>query len=196
MIAKWKGHAKCLKGHDKILVKKFYLRAMCQAYKMTSFSELCQFFQALFIVALSQYVGCDENGEQLPSEMHLQYLNNIIKCAPESAYEVLDDQNENLDRNETDNSDWFEWSAKIYDNAQQIAVNCIGITMNACYNPDFAAEVKSRLMPYVAIWSGVMRPHFKIGEEIATSTSVEGEFSEIKNRAFKGLLPMKADKFI
>lgn len=41
-----------------------------------------------------------------------------------------------------------------------------------------------------------MRAHFQIETEIATSTSVEAEFAELKNRAFKGQLPMKADKFV
>lgn len=51
-------------------------------------------------------------------------------------------------------------------------------------------------MPYVAIWSGLMRPYFKIDQEIATSASIEAEFSELKNRAFKGRLPMKSNKFV
>lgn len=46
------------------------------------------------------------------------------------------------------------------------------------------------------LWSSVMRSYFQIGEEIATSTSVEAAFADLKNRAFKGQLPMRADKFI
>jgi len=41
-----------------------------------------------------------------------------------------------------------------------------------------------------------MRSHFNTGEEIATSSSVEVAFADLKNRAFKGQLPMRADKFV
>lgn len=41
-----------------------------------------------------------------------------------------------------------------------------------------------------------MRLHFQIGEEIATSFSVETAFADLKNRAFKNQLPMRADKFV
>lgn len=207
MIAKWN----CLKGKDKIIVKKFYLRCLCQAYKMISFEELCVSLEAIFVVALSQYVGSNENGEDLPSELHLQYLNNMIKYIPE--IEIVDEIGENretdcltisMDLSETDCpevsadiSNWFHWSANIYDKAQQIAINCIeGTAINACYNPDFAITIKTHLIPYVALWSGMMQPYFQIGKEVATSTSVEAEFADLKNRAFKGQLPMKPDKFI
>lgn len=56
--------------------------------------------------------------------------------------------------------------------------------------------MKIRLMPYVVLWSGIMRSHFNIGEEIVTSSSVEVAFADLKNRAFKGRLPMRADKFV
>lgn len=41
-----------------------------------------------------------------------------------------------------------------------------------------------------------MRSHFKRGSQIATSSFVEAEFSELKTRAFKNQLPMRIDKFV
>lgn len=41
-----------------------------------------------------------------------------------------------------------------------------------------------------------MSPYFKISGKIATSSSVEAEFSDLKSRAVKGQLPMRIDKFI
>lgn len=41
-----------------------------------------------------------------------------------------------------------------------------------------------------------MRSYFDIGDEIATSSSVEAAFADIKKRAFKGQLPMRADRFV
>lgn len=196
MISRWN----CLKQRDKLLVRKFYLRSLSQAYKMTSLEELHTFFEAI-LVALSEYVGSNENEEELPSELRLRYLNALIKTIP--APEISDEINENTDRDETDKledqntSDWFQWSANIYDNALRLAMNCTeGTAINACYNPDFAKIMKTRLIPYVVLWSGVMRLHFQIGEEIATSSSVEAAFADLKNRAFKNQLPMRADKFV
>lgn len=146
---------------------------------------MCKFFEAILVVALSQYVGINESGGELPSELRLRYLNTIIKnaSAPEIS-EISDDIDENNNRDEIDklkeaddqdNSDWFQCSANIYDNAERLAVNCTeGTAINACYNPEFAKMMKTRLIPYVVLWSGVMRSHFQIGEEIATS-SVESE---------------------
>lgn len=72
------------------------------------------------------------------------------------------------------------------DNAIRLAANCTtGTFINACHNPEFAKIIKTRLIPYVVLWSGVMRSHFQIGKEIATSSSVETTSADLKNRAFK-----------
>lgn len=41
-----------------------------------------------------------------------------------------------------------------------------------------------------------MRPYFKRSSEIATSSSVEAEFGDLKNRGFEGKLPIRIDKFV
>lgn len=41
-----------------------------------------------------------------------------------------------------------------------------------------------------------MRPYFKTGSEISTSSSVESLFAEYKTRLFKGCIPMRVDKFV
>lgn len=148
MISRWN----CLKQRDKLLVRKFYLRSLSQAYKMTSLEELHTFFEAILVVALSKYIGSNENGEELPSKLRLRYLNALIKTIP--APEISDEINENTDRDELETdkleedqntSDWFQWSANIYDNALRLAMNCTeGTAINACYNPDFAKIMKTR----------------------------------------------------
>lgn len=174
---------------------------------MTSLEELHSFFEAILVVALSEYIGHNENGEELPSESRLRFLNNLIKGV--RAPEVSNEVNESFDRNETDNVDdfeeanaqnafdWVEWSIDIFNKAQQIAVNCTeGTAINACYNPNLAKIIKTRLMPYLVLWSGVIQSHFQTGTEIVTSTSVEAEFADLKNRTFKNQLLMRVDKFI
>lgn len=200
MISRWN----CLKHKDKLLIRKFYIRCISQAYKMTSLEELSTLFDAILVVALSEYVDINENGKELSSESRLQYLNTIIKSV--TIPELTSEMDEDLFDNDTNNSeeaddkdifDWFQWSANIYDNAKQLAINCTeGTIINACFNPEFASMMKTRLIPYIVLWSGVMRSHFNMGEEIATSSSVEVAFADLKNRTFKGQLPMKADKFV
>jgi len=70
---------------------------------MTSLEELSTLFEAIIVVVLSKYVGVNENGEELPSESRLQYLNTIIKSAvmPELSSEI----EENLFSNDTDSSE-------------------------------------------------------------------------------------------
>lgn len=74
-IARWK----CLKGYDKILVRRFYLRCISQAYKMLSFKEIEYFMESVLIVALSKSIGCTMDVKTLLSDDRMQYLNNIIK---------------------------------------------------------------------------------------------------------------------
>jgi len=151
MISRWN----CLKHKNKLLVRKFYLRSISQVYKMTSLEELSTLFEAIIVVALSEYVDVNENGKELPSKLCLRYLNTLIKNA--IMIELSNEIDENLFSNDTDSSkeadkkdisDWFQWSANIYDNAKQLAINCIeGIVINACFNPEFANIMKTRLMP-------------------------------------------------
>lgn len=81
---------------------------------MTSLEELYTLFEAILVVALSEYVGVNENGKELPSESRLKYLTTIIKydVTPELTNEI----DENLyntdtdgfeDDKDTSDSDWF-----------------------------------------------------------------------------------------
>lgn len=84
-----------------------------------------------------------------------RYLNRLIKNVATLEFK-LNEINENLgdNNNYLDNSEeanvndisWFQWSANIYENAQQLAINCTeGTAINACYNPDFAKTLKTYL---------------------------------------------------
>lgn len=42
------------------------------------------------------------------------------------------------------------------------------------------------LMQNLLLWTGIMRPYFQAGKEVATSFSVESLFAEYKTRLFKG----------
>jgi len=70
-----------------------------------------------------------------------------------------------------------------------------GDTLNACFNIDVAEKIR-KMLHYTPILTSIMLPFFKTGTVIATSSSVETEFSNIKNRVFKTELPLRVDKFI
>jgi len=205
MVSKWK----CLKGKDKILVRAFFLRCIGQAYLMDSFKELEYFMESVLSVALSKSIGCTTNGNKLMSDVRMQYLNNKIKDNSNihNILETVENNNENpeseslsddFSKYETDhNTNWMKWSISVLNSSKKIAEDSKdGSIINACYNPDFAEQVRIRLLPYLPIWTGVMRPFFKRSGEIAASSFVEAEFSDLKNRCFKGQLPMKVDKFV
>lgn len=207
MVARWKS----LKSKDKMLVRKFTLRCISQAYQMDSLKKLEYFIESMLSVALSKYIGCTINGQQLMSDKRMQYLNNIIKGyinidtveatindnddIDEEATSFINDNDE--DKGNCDASDWLQWSNLLWDSAQKIAEDSEdGSIFNACYNPEFAKQIKTQLLPYLPVWTGVMRPYFQRSGQIATSSSVEAEFCDLKNRCFKGQLPMRVDKFV
>lgn len=124
-------------------------------------------------------------------EVTLEEENKI----PEEESEDLDSDN-NDPENDSIASDWNTWTNMIYSKAQEISDKSkTGTIIHACFNPDFARHLK-KLLPYLSLWTGIMRPHFGKGSKIATSSSVEAEFIDLKNHAFKNQLPIKIDKFV
>lgn len=160
MISRWK----CLKGNDKILMRAFYLRCIGQAYKMNSLKEVKYFMESILIVALSKNIECTMDGKPLTSNERLQYLNGIIKgnniietnntCDNNNNKnsETQSFSNDNSSYEENCNTSWLEWSNSIWDFAQKVAKNSeYGNIINACYNSDFAKQIKTRLLPYLPI---------------------------------------------
>lgn len=199
MVARWN----CLRGKEKILVRRFYLRCVAQIYQIATIQELTYFVESLLTVALSQYIDKNTSGDMLPSEGRIRFLNDIIKGMPiinedeEGAEPDAEEDTEDPDESSV-NEDWKSWSDQQLNAANKLAKKSSigGVTLNACYNEDFAKRLHKYLLPYVAIWTGVMMPIFGRGTCISTSAAVESEFCDIKNRAFKGELPMRVDKFV
>jgi len=52
---------------------------VAHAYQMTSFEEVQHLLKSTLVVALSQEIGRRENNTYLDSEIHLRYVNTIIK---------------------------------------------------------------------------------------------------------------------
>lgn len=192
MISNWE----CLR-HQPRKVRQFYLRCVSQAYKMQSIQELYSFLTSLLVVALSEDVGyIDET--YVPAQENLQFINDCIKgtCIEESDNVVNEiSSTDDFDYKEVPLC-WQEWADEMYTKANTLALeSCNGNIVNAFYNPKAAEKIKD-LIKHLPLWTGIMRPYFKIGTEIATSSSVESIFAEYKNRIFKGCIPMRVDKFV
>lgn len=107
------------------------------------------------------------------------------------------DAEENAAECESEITGWKSWRNNLYDAAVIIAdQSSDGDTINACYNPDFAKRLKRYLLPYVPLWTAIMVPIFGRGSVTATSAAVEVEIGDIKNRDFRGELPMRFDRFV
>lgn len=199
MVSRWK----CLK--TKVLAaRRLYLRCIAQAYQMSDFKTLAYFLESVLAVALSEYLGTTKNDIVVPAQIRMEVLDRTIEGVAFTDLnaddnEAIQDKDNASDNDilEDDTSDWKTWTNTIYATAQDIGNKSKeGTIINACFNPDFALRLKKQLIPYLPLWTGIMRLHFGIGSTIATSSSVESEFNDLKNRAFKNQLPMRIDKFV
>jgi len=192
-VIKIVGNWECLR-HLPNKIRQFYLRCISQAYKMQSLEELYSLLISLLVVALSEEIGYRDD-DSVPAEKCLQVANNFIKGIHVEDFDVKHEMLNDFDIEETPLS-WQKWSDDMYNKANDLALKSQnGNVINAFYNPTAAKKIKS-LIQNLPLWTGIMRPYFKSGAEIATSSSVESLFAEYKTRLFKGCIPMRVDKFI
>lgn len=170
---------------------------------MHDFETLTYFIKSMLAVSLSEFIGNTHDGIAVPAEICMQVLNKTIQGVTlEGENERTEKGNEDEDsesddpENDSITSDWNTWTDTIYSKAQEINKSKTGRIINTCFNPDFAHRLKKHLLPYLPLWTGIMRLHFGKGSKIATSSSVEAEFTDLKHRAFKNQLPMRIGKFI
>lgn len=195
MVSRWP----CLRTKVPV-VGRLYKRCIAQAYQMADFPALANFLQSILVVALSEFIGNAVNGEAVPAETRMQYLNKVIQGVTVDDIIVPMEENEDDYDGEDETpvmSDWHKWSEGMFKTAEDLASQSLnGNIINACYNPEFATRLKKQLLPYLPLWTGIMRSPFGIGAIIATSASVEAEFADLKTRALKHELPMRIDKFV
>lgn len=189
MVARWD----CLRGKPS-KVRQLFIRGIAQIYQMQSVIEAEYVIESLLVIALSEDVGCTEQNFPVESEIRLRYANNLIKGCIDHDDQEGEERNADLD--DENAGSWAGWSRSIYERAKAIsAKTSAGGIVNAFHNVQVAEKIKN-LVAYLPIWTGIMRPHFNIGKTVATSSSVEVEFSNLKSQTFKNLLPMRIDKFI
>lgn len=191
MICRWD----CLKRHSLPKVRQFFIRAICQVYKMQTLHDIEYLLESILIVAMSQSIGTLD-GKNLESQMRYIYVNDIIKGTCTEINEEVQTDLDEVDLETDYHTGWLERTNIIYERASTTVLSCIdGDVLNAFYNIEIASKIK-RLMNYLPIWTGVLLPFYKIDSIIATSSSVESEFANLKSRVFKNELPLKVDKFI
>lgn len=136
-------------------------------------------------------------GKESDSQISYTFVNDVIKGTanfpePDEQYSTFDE----VDLDTNCYTGWIEWSQAIYDRAALKAEMCIqGDTLNACYNVEIAQKIR-KMLNYAPILTSIMLPFYKVNTVTATSSSVESEFSNLKNRVFKNNLPLRADKFV
>lgn len=195
IICRWD----CIRRHPLIKVRQFFIRSLCHPYQIQSFEELERFMLSVLTIALSQTLG-SVSGEKLPSQQEFDRVNSIIKGMSnlemiKSINTSIENQEESANFEEDCSAGWIDWSTAIDDKASYIALKCTdGEILNACCNLDVAHKIK-QLMRYCAIWTGVMSLTFQVDYKVATSSSVESGFANLK-RLFKTELPLRADKIV
>lgn len=135
----------CLKRNPLPKVRQFYIRAICQAFKMETLHNLEYFLEALLIVAMSPNIGtfCEQN---LESQIRHDYVTNIIKGTLSEMNEEVHNSINNIDEIDLEvdcHTGWLDWSKIIYERASAIAIKCEdGNIINAFYNIEIAKKIK------------------------------------------------------
>lgn len=193
IICRWD----CLKRHPLPKIRQFFIRSLCQAHQMQNLQDLEYFLESILIVAMSENIGT-VHGENIESQTRYVYVTNVIKGL-ETKEEDIENEHVTFDEIdlETDcHTGWREWTKIIYERASATIIQCTnGDVLNAFHNIEIANKIK-KLMHYLPIWTNIMSPFFKLSSTVATSSSVEAEFANIKVRVFKNELPLRVDKFI
>ncbi|CAG9814671.1 unnamed protein product [Phaedon cochleariae] len=125
-IARWK----CLRNL-KSKVRQFNLRALEHVYLMTDFSEIEKVLGSILIVALSEHIGTDRNGQQYSSNEYLSYVDYIIRGTPNIIEPIEPSENGNdndseeffeiesiLDSNDSTDSTWIDRAKSLYKEAE------------------------------------------------------------------------------
>lgn len=197
MICEWKS----LRKSNNNAARNVYKRALAHAYQMNDLNSLSSFLGSLLTVSLSQFIGSGPNNLPVPAESRIQLINDIICGVTTKKFEENNFCGDRLtdskdDENYVGVTDWNTWGRVIYKRANTAATQSeSGNIINGCFNPEFARQFKTNLLPYVAFWTGIMRPHFNRGEGRASSSAVESEFAQLKGRSLQGAISTRACGF-
>ncbi|KAK5649722.1 hypothetical protein RI129_000751 [Pyrocoelia pectoralis] len=185
--------------------REFYLHSMSILIKCTRLSESEKLIKALFVLANSEFIGNDANGDQTPAQMSKNILSDLIaQIHPidldelegkerEVSQKPVDEIDEDGDNAEHDDA-IKSWIENMLEHSR-IQAQAVTNEDNFHYCPDFAKDL-ARFLKSFLLWSAVLVPVFNYGNHTETSTHVESYFNDLKNRSFANKqLPLRVDKF-
>lgn len=194
-------------------VREVILRSIGVLIKCQSLTEIHALLLSLFIVITNETDGTNKiTNEDTPCEIHKkiimsatsigfidfekQFEEIIVTAESEDEARILveeefERQNEGLDQ--FDNP-FQEWANAIFQKSMSSVQ--VGSGINPLYLPSLV-PVLIKSMKLLPLWSAVMLPIFKYGEEICSSAAIESSFKKLKNITMQHLsLPTNLETFL
>lgn len=203
LVTQWQ----CLKGKSR-RIKEFYIRSVGQLILSTSLNQARNIVRAILVVSMSETEGKSaRTGQDTASESSKNWLKTIIAssltdldCEP---YLMVDDQTsistdheEKPQEDQTDRKNEFsKWAKGVFEECKLTVESDGGDRDNLHYIPELHSSLIA-MCDKLPLWTGIMVPIFGYGAKVASSTSVESYFKELKiNLLGRGEYP-RVDNFL
>ncbi|KAF0746224.1 NOF-FB transposable element protein [Aphis craccivora] len=165
--------------------KQLFVRSIAFLITCNSMKNAEQILEAIFIVAMSKYDG--------------QIVSNVDTLKQDTQFKNSNEK-QTL---EFDSLDSFDVLNSFKDWSKLLALKCkekIGDVEGEFDNAQFVPEIVPIIintMKLFPCWSNIMINVFRYGDNIASSSRIESNFNNIKNRVLKNdNLPMRVDDFV
>lgn len=213
LICQWSS----LKSSKYLRTKQLFVRSMILLIHCKSMEDTKNILKAIFKIALSKYDGLllvpTDNLVQTPCATSKKYLQSIISknisylqsydhLIEENVSDCIDNQESNYfyengdNNNDKCNSSFMNWASLIENHCKLEVETIEGEYDNAQLIPELVPLV-IKAMELYPCWSGIMRKTFGYGDSTISSSRVESNFNQLKNRVFEGdHLPIRVDNFV
>jgi len=181
------------------------MRAIGLLVESTSIGDIKTILKSIFITALHEFDGVNDDQEPTACENAKRFLKlRIATHIVEIDYE--NEANEELQcEEETDDVSSLVASTTIFrdikrlykecEQTSQFTSNLTGDHDNMQYSPSLAKRLLN-FCKYITCWSALMVPIFQYGSLTETSASSESMFKDLKSIVFKHkTLPLRLDDF-
>lgn len=190
--------------------KQLFVRSIALLITCNSMKNAEQILEAIFIVAMSKYDGhivsnVDTLKQDTQCSKSKKFLQSLISSNSANVDSLIN-ESENSNEEQTlefDSLDSFDASNSFKDWSKLLALKCeekIDDVISEFDNAQFVPEIVPIIintMKLFPCWSNIMINVFRYGDNIASSSRIESNFNNIKNRVFKNdNLPMRVDDFV
>lgn len=213
LVCRWT----CWKGKRTIRLKEFYVRCTRLLIKSESLFEFKNIMIDILTVCYSETEGeCQISNTKHPSVVaRVKLLNQIKNISLFENTEDIDEYNQSVNEDdfkqfdkESDDELYSEEENYSKSTSSKITIfiddikresksraHFKGDKISAYFIPEFGKQIL-RICKEFPLWTNVMRLFFNSPYETATSASVEGNFSELKNRILQTSTQMSVDRFV